>query len=51
MRKCVTLSDAFLLNDNITLTGQLLFMEQVKANEWVPGVTATRKLDIENSEV
>lgn len=49
-RKCVTLSDAFLLNDNITLTGQLLFMEQVKANEWVPGVTATRKLDIENSK-
>lgn len=49
-RKCISLSDAYLLNDEYTLTGRLLFMEQVRANEWVPGVTATRKLSIENSK-
>lgn len=49
-RKCITLSDAYLLNDEITLTGRLLFMEQVRANEWVPGLTVSQKLQMENSK-
>jgi type IX secretion system PorP/SprF family membrane protein len=49
-RKCITITDRMVMNEDYDLNMRLMFMEQVKANEWVPGATLIRKLNNADSK-
>jgi type IX secretion system PorP/SprF family membrane protein len=50
MRKCLTVGDQWEVSDNIKLKPRFMFMEQVKANDFIFGATVARKLNYTDSK-